>query len=747
MAHMLYRLGRWSVEKRRLVVSAWLALVVVGIVAAATLSGETSDVFELPGTESQEAIDRLAEEMPGVGGATARVVFQAPAGTSLDSPEREAAIVSTVDELRNSPDVVNVTDPFESGSVSSDDTIAFANVSYAVPAAELSDEAKVALEAAPGAALDAGLVVEFGGDALTHTPHAGSAEIIGLALAVVVLLFTFGSVVAAGLPILTALIGVGLGLAGITAATGFLDMSSTAPTLAIMLGLAVGIDYALFIVTRHRQLLADGLTPEESAARAVGTAGSAVVFAGATVVIALLGLFVVGIPFLTVMGAAAAVTVAGSVLIAVTLLPALLGFAGATIDRFRVPGVRLHSGLGTGREALGLRWARFVTRRATPVVLIGLAVVSVFAVPALDIEMGLPDDGTKSVDVSERRAFDLLAEGFGPGFNGPLIVAADASQVDDPSVALAELGAAIARLDNVVTVTEPTFGPSGDFAIVTVIAGSGPSDPATATLVDDIRSTARTVEADIGLQASVTGSAALNIDITDKLAAALPVYALVVVGLALVLLAMVFRSILVPIKAVVGFLLSVVVAFGATVAVFQWGWLADVIGLDQPGPIISILPILLLGILFGLAMDYEVFLVSRIREDYIHNGDARDGVIQGVRHSSRVIVAAGLIMIGVFSAFVLSSDPNVKMIGFALAVGVLADAFLVRMTIVPAVLSLLGDRAWWIPRWLDRLIPDVDIEGESLAVKLAAEQADDEPEPDPQRGPEHRHETVGAGNR
>ena len=721
MAHVLYRLGRWSVRRRRVVVAFWLALLVAGFAAAATLSGETSDTFELPGTESQEAIDLLATEMPGAGGATARVVFQAPEGATLQDPELAAAVAETVDALVAAPEVVNVADPLTEGTISPDGTIGFATVSYAVPAAELTDEAKLALEAAPAPAVEAGMVVELGGDALTHTPHAGSAEVIGLIVAIVVLLFTFGSVVAAGLPILTAMIGVSLGLAGITAATGFLDMSSTAPTLAIMLGLAVGIDYALFIVTRHRQLMTTGLGPEESAARAVGTAGSAVVFAGATVVIALIGLVVVGIPFLTVMGMAAAVTVVGCVLIAVTLLPALLGFAGTTIDRFRVPGVRVHSGLGSGRDALGLRWARFVVRRAAPVLLVVVAAVSVFAVPALGIEMGLPDDGTKSTEITERRAFDLLADGFGPGVNGPLIVAVDATSSTDPAAAIDAVVAAVSPLDHVAAVTEPTLGPDGDFAVVTVIPESGPSDPATATLVDEIRAATVSLEVDTGATAGVTGSAALNIDITDTLAQALPVYALVVVGLALVLLGMVFRSILVPIKAVLGFLISVVVSFGATVAVFQWGWLADVIGIDEPGPIISILPILLLGILFGLAMDYEVFLVSRIREDYVHNGDARDGVVQGVRHSSRVIVAAGLIMVAVFAAFVLSSDPNVKMIGFALAVGVLADAFVVRMTIVPAVLALLGDRAWRIPRWLDRAIPNVDIEGEGLSAALAAE--------------------------
>lgn len=718
MAHTLYRLGRWSVRRRRMVVGTWVALLVAAVVAAGTLSGETSDSFELPGTESQEAIDRLAEEMPGAGGATARVVFQAPAGTTLTAPESAAAVAATVEALAAAPEVVAVVDPFEAMAISEDGTIGFATVSYPVSAPELTDEAKAALAAAPEVARQAGLVVEVGGDALATTPHAGSSEVLGLLAAIVVLLVTFGSVVAAGLPILTALIGVGLGISLITAATGFIDMSSTAPTLAIMLGLAVGIDYALFIVTRHRQLLRTGLTPEESAARAVGTAGSAVVFAGAVVVIALLGLLVVGIPFLSVMGIAAAGTVTVAVLIAITLLPALLGFAGEAIDRLRVPGLRVHTGLGTQRDALGLRWGRFVVRRALPVLLVSLAGLALFAIPASSIEMGLPDDGSKSPEVTERRAYDLLAQGFGPGFNGPLIVAVDASGAADAERAVTAVAEAIAPLDHVAVVSPPTFNEAGAVAIVPVIPTSGPSHPDTAALVDDIRAATRAVAEVTGATASVTGAAALNIDVTDTLADALPVYTLIVVGLALVLLTAVFRSVLVPLKAALGFLLSVVVSFGATVAVFQWGWLADLIGIEQTGPVLSVLPILLLGILFGLAMDYEVFLVSRIREDFVHNGDARDGVVQGLRHSSRVIVAAGLIMVAVFSAFVLSDDPNVKMIGFALAAGVLADAFVVRMTIVPAVLALLGERAWRLPRWLDRLIPNVDIEGETLAARL-----------------------------
>lgn len=721
MANYLYRLGRWSVRRRRTVLAVWLAALALMIVGAFTLSGETTDAFEMPGTESQEAIDRLAVEMPGAGGAEARLVFQAPAGSTLDDPAYAAAIDEALAAISEAPDVVNVSNPFESEMLSADRTIGLGSITFGPPADDLPAESKQAVQTILDGVRATGLTLEVGGDALVVEPGQSLAELIGLGVAIIVLLFTFGSVIAAGLPIITALIGVGIGLMGITTATGFIDMSSTAPTLAIMLGLAVGIDYALFIVTRHRQLMATGLSPEDSAARATGTAGSAVVFAGATVVIALAGLFVVGIPFLTIMGLAAAATVTGAVLIALTLVPALLGFAGTNLDRFRMPGMRMHSGLGTQPDALGLMWGRFVVRRARWVLAVAVAAVAIVSIPAFSIEMGLPDDGTKATATTERRAYDLLGEAFGPGFNGPLILSIDVTEAADPDAAATAISDTVAGLDNVEEVSGYRFSESGNIAVLRVIPGSGPSDSATATLVHDIRDALDPVEADTGATASVTGAAAVNIDITDNLVRALPVYGLLVVGLALVLLTMVFRSILVPIKATVGFLLSCGVSFGATVALFQWGWLSGLMGIDETGPILSILPILLLGILFGLAMDYEVFLVSRIREDYIHGGNARDAIIQGTRHSSRVIVAAGLIMISVFGAFLLAPESSIKMIGWALAIGVFADAFIVRMTIVPAVLALLGDRAWRLPRWLDRIIPNVDIEGASLAAMLECE--------------------------
>lgn len=712
MAQYLYRLGRFSVRRRRFVLIAWIAVLVGVIIGGEAVAGETDDSFSIPGTESQEALDLLAEELPGADGASARVVFAAPEGTTLTDDNARAAISASVEKISEDPSVLIVSDPFAPGGISEDGTVAYATVNYAAPVVDLPDDVADTLQAAPEPARDAGLQVEFGGEVLADEEHSDLAEVIGILVAIVVLIITFGSLIAAGLPILTAIFGVAVGMAVITAATGFFTMSATAPTLAVMLGLAVGIDYALFIVTRVRQLIGSGLSAEESIARSVATAGSAVVFAGLTVVIALVGLAVVRIPFLTVMGLCAAVTVVIAVLISISLLPALLGFAGESIDRFTFPGIKVHKGEGSGKDALGLRWGRFVTRRPAAVLVAVVVAIGIVAVPAMSLEMGLPSEGSKSVETTQRRAYDLLSDAMGAGFNGPLLLLVDGRDSDDPVAAAAEVESSIQGLDNVAAVGQTLF-PGSDIGILSVIPSEGPTSVETVDLVHEIRDT---VADNDEVTVSVTGSTAVGIDVSDMLSSALPTYILVVVGLALVLLLLAFRSLLVPIKAVIGFLFTVAASFGAVVAVFQWGWLKDLIGLDTTGPVISFLPILLIGVLFGLAMDYEVFLVSRIREDFVHGGDPTEAVVQGVRHSARVIVAAGLIMIAVFAAFILGDDSTIKMIGFGLAVGVAIDAFVIRMTFVPAVLALLGRRAWTLPAWLDRVLPNLDIEGERLVT-------------------------------
>ena len=564
--------------------------------------------------------------------------------------------------------------------------------------------------------------VEFGGGIVAEHSET-SAESAGMMVALVVLAITLSSLLAAGLPLITAIFGVAIGLTGLTAMSGVIEVSETAPTLATMLGLAVGIDYALFILARHRQNIGDGLEPREAAAQATATAGSAVVFAGATVVIALVALMVVNIPFLSVMGLAAAATVSVAVLIALTLLPALLGFCGMRITRVnRVLGYRPGRGPGAApRETASVRWARFVTRRPLAVLVVCLATLGVAAVPAMHMQLGLPDGGSQPESKTERRAYDLLTEGFGPGFNAQLTIAVDApklSSAEEKNLA-DNLGKELAKFPGVATVSPAVQNEKGDVTIVSVTPTTSPASDKTEELVSLIRAEADKVHAqNPDVTGYVTGQTATNIDTADRLSASLPMYVAVVLGLALVLLTVVFRSILVPIKAAAGFLLSIAASMGVVVWIFQDGNLADLFGVAQPGPIVSFLPVLLIGILFGLAMDYEVFLVSRMREAYVHSGKARESVVTGYGQSGRVVTAAALIMTAVFGAFLLTDDPIVKSIGLSLAVGVLADAFIVRMTIVPAVMTLLGNRAWWLPRRLGRVLPNLDIEGEQLVKGL-----------------------------
>ncbi|MEO7754089.1 MAG: MMPL family transporter, partial [Terracoccus sp.] len=620
MAAFLYRVGRWSFRRRGVVLLLW-ALVLGGVGAGAlTLSGPTSNAFSIPGTESQRALDLLTERTgANAEVATARVVFIAGDGASLADPAATKAIEQTVASLASLPQVRSAADPFVTQSVSRDGGTAFSTVTYAVKATDLTDADREALLAATRSAEAAGVDVEVGGDATQVAPAQSASEGIGLLVAALVLVITFGSLVAAGLPLLTAVIGVGLGFLGIEVASGFVELSSTTSSLALMLGLAVGIDYALFIVSRYRHELLQRRSPQEAIGRAVGTAGSAVVVAGATVVIALAALSVVGIPFLTQMGLAAAATVLFSVIIALTLLPALLGFLGLRVlgrAGLASRDSESNGGVGAGRHRMvkapfGERWARGVLRHRVVALVVTVVALGAVAVPALDLRLALPSDGTASVDTTQRRAYDALAAGFGPGFNGPLIIVADLASAPDPTTATQTIATDLAAVPGVVAVTPPQQDPSGTTAIYSVIPASGPADVATEDLVNGIRADAVTWRSDTGAEVYVTGTTAVGIDVSEKLAGALGPYLGVVVGLAFLLLMLVFRSLLVPLKAVVGFLLSVAAAFGAVVLVFQNGWAADLLGVSATGPIISFLPILLVGILFGLAMDYEVFLVTR----------------------------------------------------------------------------------------------------------------------------------------
>ncbi len=553
-------------------------------------------------------------------------------------------------------------------------------------------------------------------------------EIIGIAIAALVLVLTLGSLVAAGLPLLTAIIGVGIAGATITALANALDLGDTTSTLALMIGLAVGIDYALFIVSRYRNELADGRDREEAAGRATGTAGSAVVFAGLTVVIALAGLAVVNVPMLTKMGLAASGTVVVAVLIALTMIPAMLGYAGRKVTPAghkkskkskQKKGDQLAEAKGDASETparpnLGTRWARFVIRRPIAVLMFGVIGLGTIALPVTQLEMGLPDDSSQPTSTTQRRAYDLLSDGFGPGFNGPLMIVVDATDSDDPQAAAGDVADGIKGLKDVVTVTPPAFNKAGDTATITVIPDSKPSSTETEGLVHAIRDQSADVKAETGATVLVTGTTAMNIDFSQKLNDALIPYLGLVVGLAFLLLILVFRSILVPLKAALGFLLSVLAALGAVIAVFQWGWLSGLIGIEETGPIMSMVPIFMVGVVFGLAMDYEVFLVTRMREAYVHGESPTDAIATGFKHSAVVVAAAAVIMMAVFGGFISSSESMIKLFGFGLAIAVFFDAFVVRMAIVPAVLALLGEKAWWLPKWLDRALPNVDVEGEGL---------------------------------
>ncbi|RSM73097.1 hypothetical protein DMB66_03355 [Actinoplanes sp. ATCC 53533] len=714
MASFLYRLGMFAFRRRWAVLVAWLSILAAALIGAFTLSGPTQDSFSIPGTPAQKAIDLLADRFPqaSADGATARVVFAAPTGQKLSDPANKQAITAAVAGLKKTPQVASVRDPFTAGTISQAGTIGFAQANFTVAADSLTDTARTGLTTVVEQARAAGLNVEVGGDAIDTPTEQGFGEIIGVGVAAVVLVITFGSMIAAGLPLLTALLGIGIGIGAITTLSGFVDLSAQTPVLALMLGLAVAIDYALFIVSRYRAELAAGHSPADAAGRAVGTAGSAVVFAGLTVIIALAGLTVVGVPFLAQMGLAAAFTVAVAVLIALTLLPALLGFTGHRITAGRIRGLRPeHTRTG---DTMGLRWVRAIARRPVAALLIAVVALGVIALPATRLRLGMSDDSTAAPDTTQRKAYDLLSTGFGPGFNGPLVVVVDVSTGTAAQTA-GQVARQLRDLGDVASVSDPTINQAGDTAILSVIPASGPSDTATKDLVRAIRDTDGDVP---GAAIAVTGLTAVNIDIAAKLGAALAPYLCLVVGLAFLLLMLVFRSLLVPIKATLGFLLSVAATFGAVVAVFQWGWAAELLGVQQTGPIISFLPVILIGIVFGLAMDYQVFLVTRMREDYVHGTPAREAVITGFGHGARVVTAAAIIMISVFSGFILAPDAIIKSVGFALGVAVLFDAVIVRMIIVPAVLTLLGDTAWWLPRWLDRLLPDVDVEGEKLRRRL-----------------------------
>jgi len=719
MATLLYRIGRFAYRRPWRVIGVWLVLLVGILGGGVALGGQTSESFAIPGTESQNALDRLEAVFPSVAGASAQIVLVAPDGASVNDEQYTEVIDDVVADAEDIPGVEAVVSPFSEyagEAISDDENIAIVRVQFEGVSSDVTDATLDAVKDTATIAEDGGMRAEFGGQVFQDTTFGITVtEVFGVIFAGVVLFITFGSLLAAGMPLLSALVGVGIAIGGISAYTAFATVSSTAPLLALMIGLAVGIDYSLFILSRHRNQLAHGDDPEESAATAVGTAGSAVVFAGVTVIIALLGLLVVGIPFLSVMGVGAAFAVLVAIGVAVTLLPAMLGVAGRRL----VPkeGSRAYRRAMAGASAkptMGLRWVRGVMKRPILATVGVIALLGTLAVPALSLDLNVPDGGSEPRGSTQREAYDLVTEGFGAGFNGPLIVSVDITQTIDILDDLDAIGAQLRDLDDVAFVAQGFPDEGLDTAIIQVTPESAPDSVATKDLVQNIRDLAPQIEDEFDTPISVTGATAVAIDISNRLTNALIPFGLVVVGLSIILLMMVFRSVLVPIKAALGFLLSVVASFGVVVAIFQWGWFADLFHVENPGPILSFLPIILMAVLFGLAMDYEVFLVSGMREEFVKTGDAKRAVERGFAGAARVVTAAALIMFFVFFAFVPEGSGMIKPIAMGLAVGIAFDAFLVRMTLVPALMTLFGKAAWWMPGWLGRLLPNVDIEGEEL---------------------------------
>jgi RND superfamily putative drug exporter len=593
--------------------------------------------------------------------------------------------------------------------ISTDGTTAVASIQFDTSLNQVPAETKEAVVAdMTNAEIDGGSV-EVSNDIASTIPEIfGPGEIGGVLMAAVVLFVMLGTLIGAGLPLLNALVGVGVGVLASLALSGSVEMLSVTPVLGVMLGLAVGIDYSLFILNRHRTQLRAGVELKESIGLANGTSGNAVVFAGATVLIALLALNLTGVPFLGLMGTVGAVCVFVAILIAITLTPALLGLAG---QRILTRKARAKIGHADNHASIPIKPMK--TARAVVTVLAGVIVLLIVAIPALSMRLGLPAGSSEPLNSSAYQAYKLVEEKFGAGVNGPLLVVADLETAlgdDDLMAEQVRIGTALIGVDDVVAIAP--IGASDDDLLLAfqVIPEEGPTSESTEQLVRDLRG----LEVDGVSSLGVAGNASGNIDVSEKLAEALPLYLLVVVGLSLVILIFVFRSILVPVTATLGFVLSLFASFGAITAVFQWGWFEPVFGIHDPGPILSFLPILVVGVLFGLAMDYQLFLVSGMRESYVHGAPARLAVQRGVHAGRTVVIAAALIMMSVFSGFIFSNSVMIQSIGFGLAVGVLLDAFVVRLLIIPAVMHLLGDAAWWLPKWLDRILPNVDVEGASL---------------------------------
>ncbi len=728
MSHALYRLGRFAARRPWVVIGSWLAVSVIVIGASGAFGHKLEDSFAVPGLDSQKATDLLTGAGSDQAGLTAQAVLTPldDGATFPGSPDARAALTRFETAVSALPNVLGAT----SRSVSPDGRVALVRIRYPVleelDPGDLENLKALGVRAREGSPLQ----IELGGDLFFAFEEAetGVGEMIGLLAAILILLVAFGSLIAMCLPIGMALFGLALGISSMSLITHLIDIPSWAPVLGSMIGLGVGIDYALFVVTRHREHLACGMGVEDSVGGAVATAGRTVVFAGGTVVIAILGLAVAGIPFLTAGGIAISVIVLIMVIASVTLLPAFLGLAGHWINRLGLRRNRVRGGATAGWR----RWGEHVSRNPWPYAIGVTVLLLALTAPVLGLRVGNPDEGALPETRTERRAYDLVAEGFGPGINGPLVVAVDSSE--DPGV-VGPLRGAIMADEGIAAVAPPEVNAEAGVATLVAFPTTGPQDEATLDTVNRLRTDVLPPVLDQSrARAHVGGQTANFADVGERVNDRLPLFIAAVILLSFLLLTVVFRSILVPLKAALLNLLSIGAAYGMLVMVFQWGWGAGIIGLESTVPIVSFIPMFMFAILFGLSMDYEVFLLSRVREEYLLTGDSDTSVINGIAGTARVITSAALIMISVFLGFVLGEDPAIKMFGLGLAVAIFVDATIVRMVLVPATMKLFGDANWWLPGWLDRLLPTIEF-GDRVGSPMPVKEADPALEPGPAPAP------------
>ncbi len=707
---------RWSAfvaEHPWRVVLMWIVLVVVAVVAVRNFGGTLTDSFTVPGTESQAAFDLLSERYPARSGSELMAVFHTPDGR-VDGAEAQAAMRSFARHASSVDEVARVDLPDQRpGSVSPDGRTAIVRVAFGKLSSDLDAENIGAVIEQGETLRSDSLQIDFGGEPVREyeTEPPGTAELVGLAAAAVILIIGFGSVFASGMPIVSALVGLALGTVGILIAAATLDISTIAPTFGAMLGIGVGIDYALFVIARFREQLAAGLDPREAARASITTAGRAVAFAGSIVVVSLLGLFAIGIPLIANLGLAAAMVVLLEMLVAISLLPAMLVVIGRRIDRFSIPGLHYTAG---GEHGRWYRFSRRIERRALLYLLLASAVLIALTIPAFTMELGVSDDGNRPDSYTSRRAYDLIADAFGPGSNGALFAVVDNTNQRLTPADLQAVARAVAATDGVAAVLPPDISANGETALIPIIPTSAPQEAESRQLVGRLRESAVPVALADAVPLTtiyIAGAVAAYEDVTAKMISRLPFFFVIVIGVSILLLMMAFRSIVVPLKAAVLNMLAIGAALGFTVAIFQWGWGLSLIGLDRTGPIESFIPMFMFAILFGLSMDYEIFLLSRIREHWLETKDSGESVAFGIGASARVITAAAAILIAVFGSFAFFGDERaVKEFGMGMAFAIFIDATLVRLVLVPAFMQVAGPINWYIPRWLDTILPDLTID-------------------------------------